>query len=61
LVLLPFLGLIVFMGIYPKPVIDRIEPSVDALIAHVEAHTDYVAPVPTVQIADAHADGEEDE
>ena len=27
LVLLPFLGLIVFMGVYPKPVLDRIEPA----------------------------------
>jgi hypothetical protein len=42
-VLLPFLGLIVFMGVYPKPVLDRIEPSVDALITHVEANTDFVA------------------
>ena len=52
LVLLPFLGLIVFMGVYPKPVLDRIEPSVNSLITHVEEHTDYVEPVPTVQIGD---------
>jgi NADH-quinone oxidoreductase subunit M len=50
LVLLPFLGLIVFMGIYPKPVLDRIEPSVDALIARVEAYNDYEAPTPTIQL-----------
>ncbi len=37
LVLLPLIGLIVFMGVYPKPVLERMEPSVDALIAHVEA------------------------
>ena len=30
------LGLIVFLGVYPKPVLDRIEPSVDRLVAHVE-------------------------
>ena len=36
--LLPFLAAIVFMGIYPKPVIERIEPAVDALIEHVETH-----------------------
>ena len=35
-VLLPFIGLIVFIGVYPKPMLDRIEPSVDRLIAHVE-------------------------
>ena len=28
-VLLPFVGLIVFCGVYPKPMLDRIEPSVD--------------------------------
>ena len=32
----PLLGLIVFLGVYPKPVLDRIEPSVDRLVAHVE-------------------------
>ena len=39
LVLAPLVGLIVFLGVYPKPVIDRIEPSVVALIEHVEAQT----------------------
>ena len=36
LVMLPLIALIVFLGVYPKPVLDRIEPSVKALIAHVE-------------------------
>ena len=54
--LLPFLGLIVFMGVYPKPMLDRIEPSVNTLIAHVEEQTDYVEPVPTVQIGDRGAE-----
>jgi NADH-quinone oxidoreductase subunit M len=36
LVMAPLIGLIVFLGVYPKPVLDRIQPSVDALIAHVE-------------------------
>ncbi|MEC9395200.1 MAG: NADH-quinone oxidoreductase subunit M [Actinomycetota bacterium] len=40
LVLAPLLALIVFMGVYPKPVIERMEPAVDALVAHVEAHVD---------------------
>ncbi|MEO5837677.1 MAG: NADH-quinone oxidoreductase subunit M [Acidimicrobiales bacterium] len=35
LVLAPLLGLIVFLGVYPKPVLDRMEPSVVALIDHV--------------------------
>ena len=36
LVMAPLLALIVFLGVYPKPVLERIQPSVDALIAHVE-------------------------
>ncbi|MYK74016.1 MAG: NADH-quinone oxidoreductase subunit M [Acidimicrobiaceae bacterium] len=36
LVMVPFVAAIVFMGVYPKPVIERIEPAVDAIIAHVE-------------------------
>jgi NADH-quinone oxidoreductase subunit M len=39
LVLAPLLALIVFLGVYPKPLIERIEPSVDALIAHIEDQT----------------------
>jgi NADH-quinone oxidoreductase subunit M len=38
LVLAPFVVGIVFMGIYPKPVLERMEPSVKALVAHVEEH-----------------------
>ncbi len=45
-VLLPFIGVIVFTGVYPKPVLDRIEPSVKALIAHVHDKTGYVEPQP---------------
>lgn len=33
--LLPFIGIIVFTGVYPKPMLERIEPSVDRLLAHV--------------------------
>lgn len=40
LLMAPFMAAIVFMGVYPKPVIDRMEPAVDALIAHVEASVD---------------------
>jgi NADH-quinone oxidoreductase subunit M len=39
-VLVPFIVAIVFMGLYPKPVIERMEPAVDALVAHVELHVD---------------------
>ena len=36
----PLLALIVFLGVYPKPMLERIEPSVDALIAHIEANVE---------------------
>jgi NADH-quinone oxidoreductase subunit M len=47
LVMLPLIALIVFLGVYPKPVLDRIEPSVKALIARVEVEVPtYHAPRP---------------
>jgi NADH-quinone oxidoreductase subunit M len=36
LVLVPLLGLIVFLGVYPKPVLDRIEPSVERILTRME-------------------------
>jgi NADH-quinone oxidoreductase subunit M len=36
LTMAPLVGLIVFFGVYPKPVIERIQPSVEALVSHVE-------------------------
>jgi NADH-quinone oxidoreductase subunit M len=46
LVLAPLVGLIVFLGIYPKPVLDRMTPSIDRLIVHVEDNSDFVSPEP---------------
>jgi NADH-quinone oxidoreductase subunit M len=43
-VMAPLLAAIVFLGVYPKPVLERIEPAVDRLIAHVEANSDYTQP-----------------
>jgi NADH-quinone oxidoreductase subunit M len=43
-VLAPLLGLIVFLGIYPKPVLERMQPAVDRLIAHVDDNSDFVSP-----------------
>jgi len=40
----PLLGLSLFLGFYPKPVLDRLQPSVKALVAHVEQHSDYREP-----------------
>ena len=36
LVLAPLLAAIVFLGVYPRPVLERIEPAVDRLLDHVE-------------------------
>ncbi|MGH9088247.1 MAG: complex I subunit 4 family protein, partial [Acidimicrobiales bacterium] len=36
LVIAPLILLIVFLGVYPKPVLDRITPSVNRLITHVQ-------------------------
>jgi NADH-quinone oxidoreductase subunit M len=40
----PLLGLSLFLGVYPKPVIDRVEPAVRGILCHVEEHTDYKEP-----------------
>jgi len=39
LVIAPLIILIVFLGVYPKPVLNRITPSVDQLVAHVDRTT----------------------
>jgi NADH-quinone oxidoreductase subunit M len=44
LVLAPLLGLIVFLGVYPKPFLERVEPSINALVAHVEDNSDFEEP-----------------
>ena len=43
--LMAFIGLIAFTGLYPKPMLERIEPSVDKLVEHVVSHSDYKAPI----------------
>jgi len=59
LVLLPFIGIIVFTGIYPKPMLERIEPAVHDLIEHVSDRTGYVEPQPAaISIDDEHGEGE---
>jgi NADH-quinone oxidoreductase subunit M len=55
LVLAPLLGLIVFLGVYPKPLLERVQPSVDKLITHVEQNSDYHQP----QVAEDQSDKEE--
>jgi NADH-quinone oxidoreductase subunit M len=38
-IIAPLIVLIVFLGVFPKPVLDRITPSVDQLIVHVDRAT----------------------
>ncbi len=40
LVIAPLLALIVFLGVYPTPMLERIGPSVQALIEHVDANVE---------------------
>jgi len=40
LVIAPLLFLIVFLGVYPAPMLDRIGPSVERLVAHVDEQVD---------------------
>jgi NADH-quinone oxidoreductase subunit M len=42
--ILVFIAIIGFTGLYPKPMLERIEPAVDKLIEHVESRTDFKAP-----------------
>lgn len=60
-VMLPLIGLIVFLGVYPKPVLERIEPAVSSLVERIEDTTDYTEPDAatsgfTGTIADSHGD-----
>ncbi len=50
-VMAPLLAAIVFLGVYPKPVLERIEPAVDRLIAHVEDRSDFTEPEVTATAA----------
>jgi NADH-quinone oxidoreductase subunit M len=49
LVMAPLIILIVFLGVYPKPVLDRINPSVNQLMAHVQQVTGHSQPAVVTQ------------
>ncbi len=51
LVLAPLIALIVFLGVYPKPMLERMQPSVDRLIEHVDENSDFVSPTTESQEA----------
>jgi NADH-quinone oxidoreductase subunit M len=51
LVMAPLVALIVFLGVYPQPVLDRMQPSVDRLIEHVDVNSDFTPPAVETQEA----------
>jgi NADH-quinone oxidoreductase subunit M len=52
LTVVPLLGLSLFLGFYPRPVLDRVQPSVQQLISHVEQHSNFKSPnVPSPTVA----------
>ena len=36
--------LVLFLGIFPKPALDRVEPAVDLVLERIEQTTDYQVP-----------------
>ena len=61
LVLAPLIAAIVFLGVYPKPVLERVEPAVERLIAHIEDRTDYRQPEVSTEGPGIASDGAEHE
>ena len=45
-ILVPIAVLVVFLGVYPKAALDRIEPSVEAILDRIENVTDFEVPEP---------------
>ena len=41
LILAPMIALVLLLGIYPKPALDRIQPSVESILERIEEVTDY--------------------
>jgi NADH-quinone oxidoreductase subunit M len=56
-VLAPLVVGIVFLGVYPKPVLDRINPSVVALVEHVEEHVPGFHEPSPAHVVDGSGDG----
>ena len=45
-ILAPLAVLVLVLGLYPKVLLDKIEPSTEAILDHIEATTDYEVPAP---------------
>jgi NADH-quinone oxidoreductase subunit M len=59
-IMAPIAALVVFLGIYPKPALDRIEPSVESILDRIEVVADYEVPEPgrLADLAGAEGAGE---
>jgi NADH-quinone oxidoreductase subunit M len=58
LILVPFVVGIVFLGVYPKPVLERMEPAIDRLVQHVdEGAPQFEAPAPSQAVPSAEEGG----
>jgi NADH-quinone oxidoreductase subunit M len=51
-IMAPLVALIVLLGVYPQPVLDRIAPSVRELVSHVEEHSDFRPPAVAAGVAE---------
>ncbi len=51
----PILVLLFLMGLYPKPLLSRMEPSVAAIVAHVERHRKNSEPPNAGPVTEARA------
>ena len=51
----PLLLLIVVLGVFPQPLLDRIEPSVAAVLEHVDEHNDRPVAPPEPVVSESHA------
>ena len=57
MILLPMIALIIFTGVFPRPMLERIEPSIEALIVHSDERVDDWSE-PTVTILSPSEDDE---
>ena len=55
-ILVPLVVLIIALGVYPKPVLERIDPAVERVLDRLEERTDFESPLRIDDIA--HLDGE---
>jgi len=51
-ILVPITALIIFLGVYPKPVLERIEPAVEQVLERIEQRTDFESPLRLDDIAE---------